>query len=117
MAEAEGNVESPLVGLFHIAVDMASAADPAGSSGIYDTQEVNMQEVAIEEDEDVVYTVHVEVRLKRKSTARMDFIKQLVLEYISQDDKLFVPGDITGWEKDARLVENVERMAACESCK
>jgi hypothetical protein len=95
---------------------MASTAQHGGAEIIYESQEVDMQE-EINEEEDVVYTVHVEVRLKRKSTARMDFIKQLVLEYLSQDDTLFVPSDIMGWEKDSRLVENVGRMAACETCE
>jgi hypothetical protein len=94
---------------------MASAAQ-RGAEIIYESQEVDMQE-EIDEEEDLVYTVHVEVRLKRKSTARMDFIKHLVLDYLSQDDTLFVPSDIMGWEKDSRLVENVERMAACETCE
>jgi hypothetical protein len=99
----------------HQQLSFAGMASAAQHGRAYDSQEVDMQE-EIDEGEEV-YTVHVEVRLKRKSTARMDFIKQLALEYLSQDDTLFVPSDIMGWEKDSRLVENVESMAACETCE
>ena len=78
-----------------------------------------MQDSRISDDEDldILHTVHVEVRLKKRSTARVDFIKQLVLDHLSQDDILFVPSDITGWESEARLEQNVDRIAACETCK
>jgi len=96
---------------------MASTTQHEGAETTYDSQEVTMQEQGLGEEEDLIYTVHVEVQLKRKSTARIDFIKQLALDYLKLDDTLFMPSDITGWEKDSRLVENVERMAACETCK
>ncbi|KAG8805490.1 hypothetical protein FRC17_005483, partial [Serendipita sp. 399] len=54
-------------------------------------------------------------RLKKRSTARVDYIKQLVLDYLSQDETLLVPSDVTGWESESRLVQNVERIAACDS--
>jgi hypothetical protein len=83
------------------------------------TLEVTMQDSRIsdEDEPDILHTVHVEVRLKKRSTARVDFIKQLVLDHLSQDDTLFVPSDITGWESEARLEQNVDRIAACETCE
>lgn len=77
--------------------------------------EVTMNGLAM--DPDPSYIVHVEVRLKRKSTARVDFIKELILEHLSQDETIFVPSDVTGWESEPRLAQNVERISACETCK
>jgi ribosomal protein L18E len=78
-----------------------------------------MQDSRISDDEDldILHTVHVEVRLKKRSTARVDFIKQLVLDHLSQDDTLFVPSDITGWGSEGRLEQNVDRIATCETCE
>ena len=76
-----------------------------------------MQDSRISDEVDVFHRVHVEVRLKRQSTARVDVIKQLVLDHLSQDDTLFVPSDITGWELEPRLQQNVDRIAACETCE
>jgi hypothetical protein len=83
------------------------------------TLEIAMQDSRISDEEelDILHTVHVEVRLKKRSTARVDFIKQLVLDHLSQDDTLFVPSEITGWESEARLEQNVDRIAACETCE
>jgi hypothetical protein len=93
------------------------ASHPANALPL-ETLEITMQDSRIsDEDLDILHTVHVEVRLKKRSTARVDFIKQLVLDHLSQDDTLFVPSDITGWESEARLEQNVDRIAACETCK
>lgn len=67
------------------------------------------------EEEDELYTVHVEVRLKQQSTARVDFIKDLVMEHLMQDDTIFVPSEITGWEMESRMEQNVQRITACET--
>ena len=73
------------------------------------------------EDETTVesptYMVHLEVRLKTHSTARADLIKQLVHKHVSADQQLYVPGEITGWQSEPRLAQNVHRIMACETCK
>jgi hypothetical protein len=63
------------------------------------------------------YTVHLEVRLKTHSTARADLIKQLVHEHVSADQQLYVPSEITSWQSEPRLAQNVHRLMACETCK
>ena len=63
------------------------------------------------------YTVHLEVRLKTHSTARVDLIKQLVHKHVSADQQLYVPGEISGWQSEPRLAQNVHRIIACETCK
>ena len=63
------------------------------------------------------YTVHLEVRLKMHSTARADLIKQLVHKHISADQQLYVPGEISGWQSEPRLAQNVHRIMACETCE
>jgi hypothetical protein len=63
------------------------------------------------------YTVHLEVRLKTHSTARADLIKQLVHKHVSADQQLYVPGEISGWQSEPRLAQNVHRIMACETCK
>lgn len=83
------------------------------ASTLSKSQEIVMDEVPV--DEEAVHTVHVEVRLKRKSTARMDFIKRIVWEHLQGDETLFVPGEITGWERETRLGENVDRVVASET--
>lgn len=64
-----------------------------------------------------MYTVHLEVRLKMHSTARADLIKQLVHKHVSADQQLYVPGEISGWQSEPRLAQNVHRIMACETCK
>jgi hypothetical protein len=94
------------------------ASHPAAGLAL-ETLEITMQDSRISDEEelDILHTVHVEVRLKKRSTARVDFIKQLVLDQLSQDDTLCVPSDITGWESEARLEQNIDRIAACETCE
>ncbi|PVG00026.1 AAA-domain-containing protein [Serendipita vermifera] len=85
------------------------------------SKEINMTDLqnhlldSAGDEAEELYVLHVEVRLKKRSTARVDFIKQVVLEHLSQDNTLFVPSVITGWESEVRLRENVERIAACET--
>jgi pachytene checkpoint protein 2 len=64
-----------------------------------------------------IYTVHLEIRLKTHSTARADLIKQLVHKHVSADQQLYVPGEISGWQSEPRLGQNVHRIMACETCK
>lgn len=64
-----------------------------------------------------VYTVHLEVRLKIHSTARADLIKELVYKHVSADQQLYVPGELSGWQSQPRLAQNVHRIMACETCK
>lgn len=64
-----------------------------------------------------VYIVHLEVRLKTHSTARADLIKELVHKHVSADQQLYIPGEISGWQSEPRLAQNVHRIMACETCK
>jgi hypothetical protein len=102
---------------------MSSHPEYQAALGATSSREINMADLqndlldSTRSEAEELYVLHVEVRLKKRSTARVDFIKQVVLEHLSQDDTLFVPSVITGWESEARLRENVERIAACETCK
>ena len=66
---------------------------------------------------DPVYIVHLEVRLNTHSTARADLIKELVHKHVSADQQLYVPGEISGWQSEPRLAQNVHRIMACETCE
>lgn len=64
-----------------------------------------------------VHIVHLEVRLKTHSTARADLIKELVHKHVSADQQLYIPGEISGWQSEPRLAQNVHRIMACETCE
>jgi pachytene checkpoint protein 2 len=59
----------------------------------------------------------VEVRLKPASTARFDTISELVKELLEQDETLYIPSILSGWETHRVLRQNVELITASESCQ
>ncbi|KIJ70297.1 hypothetical protein HYDPIDRAFT_104991 [Hydnomerulius pinastri MD-312] len=67
-------------------------------------------------DNEVVWTVHVEVRLAPKARRRMDIIQGLVRDYITQSyTRLALPSVLNGWETDPTLASSVERISVAES--
>ncbi|KAF9519537.1 hypothetical protein BS47DRAFT_1336978 [Hydnum rufescens UP504] len=61
------------------------------------------------------WPVHIEVRLKPTSTARFDTISELVKELLEQDETLYIPSVLSGWETHRVLRQNVEIITASES--
>ncbi|KAG1832934.1 AAA-domain-containing protein [Suillus variegatus] len=65
---------------------------------------------------DVIWTVHVEVRLSTKSRRRVDIIQGLVRDFITKNyDPITLPSILDGWEGDPTLASSVERIAISES--
>ncbi|KAH7922893.1 AAA-domain-containing protein, partial [Leucogyrophana mollusca] len=65
---------------------------------------------------DIIWTVHVEVRLSTQSKRRVDIIKDLVKNYIlSSYESISLPSTLHGWESDPSLASSVEHIAVSES--
>ncbi|KAJ8595371.1 AAA-domain-containing protein [Rhizopogon salebrosus TDB-379] len=65
---------------------------------------------------DVIWTVHVEVRLSAKSRRRVDVIQDLVRVFIAENyDPIQLPSTLEGWEANPTLASSVERIAISES--
>ncbi|KAG1874643.1 P-loop containing nucleoside triphosphate hydrolase protein [Suillus subalutaceus] len=65
---------------------------------------------------DVIWTVHVEVRLSTKSRRRVDVIQSLVRDFITNNyDPIQLPSVLNGWEADPTLASSVDRIAVSES--
>lgn len=59
----------------------------------------------------------VEVRLKPESTARFDTISKFVGQYLEQDEQIYIPSVLEGWQSQSVLSQNVEVIRAAESSK
>lgn len=59
----------------------------------------------------------VEVRLKLESTARFDTISKFVHQTLEQDEQIYLPSSIGGWDSHPVLSQNVELIRATESSK
>jgi hypothetical protein len=57
----------------------------------------------------------VEVRLKTRSTARFDTVRDCVHQYLASDESIYLPSAVTGWETNNYLREHIEVINACES--
>lgn len=65
---------------------------------------------------DVIWTVHVEVRLSTKSRRRVDVIQDLVRDFITNNyDPIQLPSILNGWDADPTLASSVDRIAISES--
>ncbi|KAG2370015.1 AAA-domain-containing protein [Suillus spraguei] len=65
---------------------------------------------------DVIWTVHVEVRLSTKSRRRVDVIKGHVQDFIINNyDPIQLPSVLDGWEVDPTLASSVDRIVISES--
>ncbi|KAG2158868.1 P-loop containing nucleoside triphosphate hydrolase protein [Suillus bovinus] len=65
---------------------------------------------------DVIWTVHVEVRLSTKSRRRVDVIQGLVRNFIINNyDPIQLPSILDGWQTDPTLASSVDRIAISES--
>ncbi|KAG1820399.1 AAA-domain-containing protein [Suillus subaureus] len=65
---------------------------------------------------EVIWTVHVEVRLSTKSRRRVDVIQGLVRDFITNNyDPIQLPSVLDGWEVDPTLASSVDRIAVSES--
>ncbi|THV03302.1 AAA-domain-containing protein [Dendrothele bispora CBS 962.96] len=61
------------------------------------------------------WTVHVEVRLKPRATARFDTIRDRVYNWLQSFDRLNLSSVLNGWEDVSELASSVERIATSES--
>ncbi|KAF8338971.1 thyroid receptor-interacting protein 13 [Cantharellus anzutake] len=61
------------------------------------------------------WLVHIEVRLKPESTARFDTIATFVRHHLEQDEQIYLPSCVGGWDSHPVLGQNVEFMKATES--
>ncbi|KDQ20630.1 hypothetical protein BOTBODRAFT_124328 [Botryobasidium botryosum FD-172 SS1] len=61
------------------------------------------------------WTVHIEVRLKPVSTARIDTLRKCIKQFIEQDVSIYFGSRITGWDSNAILKQYVEAIYASES--
>lgn len=61
------------------------------------------------------WTIHVEARLKTRSSARFDTIKGLVSSYINSFERIAFPSILEGWEEVPELASSVDRITVCES--
>ncbi|KLO12810.1 AAA-domain-containing protein [Schizopora paradoxa] len=63
-----------------------------------------------------VWPVHIEVRMKSRSSVSFDSIRRLVHEYIYNNCAyLFMPDEVRGWQSSPILQQNVERIAISDS--
>ncbi|KIM91051.1 hypothetical protein PILCRDRAFT_162053 [Piloderma croceum F 1598] len=63
-----------------------------------------------------IWTVHVEVRLNTKTTARFDTIRNLVHNYLTSSfDRICLPSTLQGWEDIPVLSTSIERIIVSES--
>ncbi len=63
------------------------------------------------------FVLAVEVRLKLESTARFDTISKFVHQTLEQDEQIYLPSSIEGWDSHPVLSQNVELIRATESSK
>ncbi|PPQ99785.1 hypothetical protein CVT26_009162 [Gymnopilus dilepis] len=61
------------------------------------------------------WTVHVEVRLKERASARFESIRNHVHSYITSVDRLAIPSLLDGWDDIPELASSVEKITVCES--
>ncbi|PPQ79562.1 hypothetical protein CVT25_003444 [Psilocybe cyanescens] len=61
------------------------------------------------------WTVHIEVRLKLRASARFDTIRNLVHNFIASSERLALPCTLDGWEEVPELASSVEKITVCES--
>ncbi|KAF8162548.1 P-loop containing nucleoside triphosphate hydrolase protein [Pholiota molesta] len=61
------------------------------------------------------WTVHVEVRLKTRASARFETIRSLVHAYATSLQRIHLPSILEGWEDVPELGASVEHIAVCEA--
>src|SRR5258705_8918022 len=57
----------------------------------------------------------VEVRLKRRASARFETIKSATYSFVTSFDRLVLPSTLEGWEGVPELAASVEQMVVCET--
>lgn len=57
----------------------------------------------------------VEVRLTPECTARFSTISKFVRQYLEQDELIYVPSTLDGWQTQPLLAQNVEEIRATET--
>ncbi|KAF9534424.1 P-loop containing nucleoside triphosphate hydrolase protein [Crepidotus variabilis] len=61
------------------------------------------------------WLIHVEVRLKLRSSARYETIKNAVYAHVTSYETLYIPSTLEGWKDVPELADAVERIIVCES--
>ncbi|KAJ7228874.1 P-loop containing nucleoside triphosphate hydrolase protein [Mycena pura] len=62
-----------------------------------------------------LWTVHVEVRLKPRATARFETIRARILDWVHSFDRINLASTLEGWEDFQDLASSVERVFVAES--
>jgi hypothetical protein len=57
----------------------------------------------------------VEVRVKPTSSGLVDNIRNAVKKFMLQDEKIYLPSVVTGWEKEPQLNKHVDLIKITES--
>ncbi|KAF8318230.1 hypothetical protein DL93DRAFT_2076246 [Clavulina sp. PMI_390] len=61
------------------------------------------------------WSVHIEVRLKPTSTARFDTISKFVAQFLEQDEQIYIPSTLEGWQSQTVLSQNIDLIRVAES--
>ncbi|KAF8898173.1 P-loop containing nucleoside triphosphate hydrolase protein [Gymnopilus junonius] len=61
------------------------------------------------------WTVHIEVRLNARASARFETIRNHVHSYVTSVDRLAIPSTLDGWDDIPELASSVDRISVCES--
>ncbi|KAJ3790560.1 P-loop containing nucleoside triphosphate hydrolase protein [Lentinula aff. detonsa] len=78
-------------------------------------QDIIMQPSQSIETQKIRWPVHVEVRLKSRSTSRFDSIRTHVHAWITAFDRINLSSSLDGWEDVPELAASVERIVTSES--
>ncbi|KAJ7507541.1 P-loop containing nucleoside triphosphate hydrolase protein [Mycena galericulata] len=65
--------------------------------------------------ETMQWTVHIEVRLRPRATARFETIRSRVFDFVHSFDRINLASTLEGWEDIPELASSVERVVVSES--
>ncbi|KAF9468935.1 P-loop containing nucleoside triphosphate hydrolase protein [Collybia nuda] len=61
------------------------------------------------------WTVHIEVRLKPRTSTRFETIRSLVRTYLTSFERIGLPSTLDGWQDTPELASSIEKIVASES--
>ncbi|KAF4574782.1 hypothetical protein EYR40_005480 [Pleurotus pulmonarius] len=80
------------------------------------SSDIKSEEMALAPESNMKWTVHVEVRMRQRATARFETIQNRVNEFLqSSFERFTLPSVLTGWEEVPELASSVERIIVAES--
>ncbi|KAF9498552.1 P-loop containing nucleoside triphosphate hydrolase protein [Pleurotus eryngii] len=78
--------------------------------------DIKSEGMALAPEPNIKWTVHVEVRMRQRATARFETIQTRVYEFLlSSFERFTLPSVLTGWEEVPELASSVERIIVAES--